>query len=187
MSKLDVVSIRLVKDAPIMSDKPIGSPIAAVELLGKQLCEMDREVLCVINVKANGVPINCNFVSIGAVDQTLAHPRELFKSAILSNASSMLLLHNHPSGNLHPSKEDCMLTDRMLKLSELMGIPLLDHVIVGGNNESYFSFKEKEMLNFEHNKYMVNYKDIEFPQLAVADDTTVAEEQPVTPIRHRRR
>lgn len=100
MSKLDVVSIRLVKDAPIMSDKPIGNPIAAVELLGKQLCDMDREVLCVINLKANGVPINCNFVSMGAVDQTVAHPRELFKSAILSNASSMLLLHNHPSGNL---------------------------------------------------------------------------------------
>ena len=93
MSKLDVVSIRLVKDAPIMSDKPIGNPIAAVELLGKQLCDMDREVLCVINLKANGVPINCNFVSMGAVDQTVAHPRELFKSAILSNASSMLLLH----------------------------------------------------------------------------------------------
>ena len=87
MSKLDVVSIRLVKDAPIMSDKPIGNPIAAVELLGKQLCDMDREVLCVINLKANGVPINCNFVSMGAVDQTVAHPRELFKSAILSNAS----------------------------------------------------------------------------------------------------
>ena len=67
MSKLDVVSIRLVKDAPIMSDKPIGNPIAAVELLGKQLCDMDREVLCVINLKANGVPINCNFVSMGAV------------------------------------------------------------------------------------------------------------------------
>lgn len=186
MNKLDVVSIRLVKDAPIISDTPISGPIAAVQLLGKQLCEMDREVLCVINLKTNGIPINCNFVSIGAVDQTLAHPRELFKSAILSNASSMLLLHNHPSGNLHPSKEDCMLTDRMLKLSELIGIPLLDHVIVGGNNESYFSFKEKEMLTFEHNKYIVDYKDIEFPQLSVADDTAIAKET-AAPIRHRRR
>ena len=186
MSKLDVVSIRLVKDAPIMSDKPIGNPIAAVELLGKQLCDMDREVLCVINLKANGVPINCNFVSMGAVDQTVAHPRELFKSAILSNASSLLLLHNHPSGNLNPSKEDCMLTDRMLKLSELIGIPLVDHVIVGGNNESYFSFKEKDMLDFEHNKLIVDYRNIEFPQLAVADDAPIAEEK-IIPIRHRRR
>ncbi len=94
--------------------------------------------------------------------------------------------HFHPSGNLTPSKEDCMLTDRMLKLSELMGIPLVDHVIVGGNNESYFSFKEKDMLKFEHNKYFVDYRNIEFPQVAVADDTTVAEET-VVPIRHKRR
>ena len=186
MNKLEVVSIRLVKEAPILSDKPIGNPIAAVELLGKHLCEMDREVMCVINLKANGIPVNCNFVSMGAVDQTLAHPRELFKSAILANASSMLILHNHPSGKLNPSKEDCMLTDRMLKLSELMGIPLVDHIIVGGNNESYFSFKEKDMLSFEHNKYLVDYRNIDFPQMAVADDTTVAEETTV-PIRHRRR
>ena len=72
-----------------------------------------------------------------------------------------------------------MLTDRMLKLCDLIGIPLLDHVIVGGDNSSYFSFKEKEMLNFERNKYVVDYHDIEFPEVAVAEETP--------PIRHRRR
>jgi len=95
-------------------------------------------------------------------------------------------LHNHPSGNLNPSKEDCMLTDRMLKLSELIGIPLVDHVIVGGNNESYFSFKEKDMLDFEHNKLIVDYRNIEFPQLAVADEIATVDEK-IIPIRHRRR
>lgn len=177
--KLNVVSIRLVKDAPIMSETPIGSPQDAVRLLGEHMCELDREVLCIINLKASGIPINCNFISMGAVDQTLAHPREIFKSSVLSNASSVLLLHNHPSGKLSPSKEDCMLTDRMLKLCDLIGIPLLDHVIVGGDNSSYFSFKEKEMLNFEKNKYVVDYHDIEFPEVAVAEETP--------PIRHRRR
>lgn len=191
MNKLDVVSIRLVKDAPIMSDNPIGNPEDAIKLLGEKLSDLDREVICVINLRANGVPINCNFVSMGAVDQTIAHPREIFKSAILANASSMLLLHNHPSGKLTPSKEDCMLTDRMLRISELMGIPLLDHVIVGGNNESYFSFKEKSMMNFEKNKYFVDYHNIEFPRVAVAEEMVTEEaevkEETVLPKRHRKR
>ena len=78
-----------------------------------------------------------------------------------------------------------MLTDRMLKLCDLIGIPLLDHVIVGGKNEEYFSFKEKEMLSFDKNKYFVDYKNIDFPQVAVAEETPV-EEAPVH-IRHRRR
>lgn len=177
--KLNVVSIRLVKDAPIMSETPIGNPQDAVKLLGEHMCELDREVLCIINLKSNGIPINCNFISVGAVDQTLAHPREIFKSCVLSNASSVLLLHNHPSGKLTPSKDDCMMTDRMLKLCDLIGIPLLDHIIVGGDNKSYFSFKEKEMLTFEKNKYIVDYQNIEFPEVAVAEEAP--------PIRHKRR
>lgn len=58
---------------------------------------------------------------MGAVNECIAHPREIFKSAILSNATSMILLHSHPSGNLNPSREDTVMTDRMLKLSELVG------------------------------------------------------------------
>lgn len=184
-NKLDVVSVRLVKDTPLLSEKPIRNPIDAVELLGNHLCEMDREVLCIINMKSNGVPINCNFISMGAVNHTLAHPREIFKSCVLSNATSVLLLHNHPSGYLHPSKEDCMLTDKMLKLCDLIGIPLLDHVIVGGKNETYFSFKEKEMLTFDKNTYCADYKNIEFPAVAVAEELST--KKLMHSIRHRRR
>ena len=82
---------------------------------------MDREVLCVINLKSDGTPINCNIVSIGAVNQSIAEPRELFEASILSNAAQMIIVHNHPSGSLEPSKIDIMLTDRMLKLTDLMG------------------------------------------------------------------
>lgn len=173
---LDVVSIRLVKDAPILSEKPIRSPEDAVKLLGEHLCELDREVVCVINLKSRGVPINCNFVSMGALNQTLAHPREILKSSILSNAASMLILHNHPSGSLYPGREDCMLTDRLLQICDLMGIPLLDHIIVGGENELYFSFKEQDMLEFKSNDYCTDYKDIIFPEVAVGE---------TKPVRHR--
>lgn len=93
--QLDVVSIRLVKNAPLFSDKKITSPEKAVSLMGELLCEMDREVMCVINLKADGTPINCNFASMGAINYTVTEPRELFKSSILSNAAAMIMLHNH--------------------------------------------------------------------------------------------
>lgn len=145
--KLEVVSIRLVKDAPLFSDHKIVSPSDAVEVIGNFLCEMDREVMCVINLKSDGTPINCSIVSMGTINQTIAEPKELFKTSILSNAAGMILVHNHPSGELKPSKEDIMVTDRMLKLTELMGIKLADHVIVGGDNSQYFSFREKNCCN----------------------------------------
>jgi len=170
--KLDVISVRLVKDAPLMSEHRIISPQDAVDVIGKELCEMDREVLCVINLKADNTPINCHFASIGALNQTLAHPRELFKSSILSNAASMILLHCHPSGNLNPSIEDTRLTDRMIKLTQLMGIPLLDHIIVGGDNHQFFSFREKGMIQNSNIPLMTNYQDLEFGTSAsVAEET----------------
>lgn len=168
-NKLDVVSIRLVKDAPIMSETPIQSPKDAVKLLGEYMCQLDREVLCVVNMKANGVPVNCNFASVGSLNQSIAAPREIFKSSILSNAATMLIIHNHPSGKLSPSMADTMMTDRMLKLCDLMGIPLEDHIIVGGNNEEYFSFREHAMLKFETNTYLTDYRDVDFTEQTVAE------------------
>lgn len=169
--QLDVVSVRLVRSAPLFSDKKITNPKEAVSLVGELLCEMDREMVCVINLKADGTPINCNFVSMGAIDQAIAEPRELFKSAILSNAATMILLHNHPSGTLEPSKEDTMMTDRLLKLSVLLGIPLLDHVIVGGDNSRYFSFKEKEMMEMPKISLTQNYQYLEFGNWALVAET----------------
>ena len=160
--KLEVVSVRLVKDAPIMSDTKIDSPMTAVNVIGDILCEMDREVVCVVNMKADSTPINCNFASMGAINQAISHPRELFKSAILSNAANMILIHNHPSGNLNPSLEDTRLTDRMIKLTQLMGIPLLDHIIVGGDNHQFFSFKEKDMMQNQYIPLVTNYQTLEF-------------------------
>lgn len=144
--QLNVVSVKLVRDAPILSGNKIINPESAIAAVGEFLCEMDREVVCVINVKTDGTPINCNIVSIGALSQAIIEPRELFKSAILSNAAFIIMVHNHPSGSLYPSKEDTIATDRILKLSSLLGIPLMDHIIVGGDNSRYFSFKEKELL-----------------------------------------
>ena len=139
--KLDVVSIRLNKDAPLMSGHPVKSPEDAVKLIGQELCEMDREVVCIINLKSDGTPINCTFASMGALDRSVAHPRELLKATILSNASTMIMIHNHPSGNVEPSEQDIYITKRMAAVYGLMGIELMDHLIVG-NEETYYSFAE---------------------------------------------
>ncbi len=167
--KLDVVSIRLVKDAPVYSERPFNSPYEVVAVLGNSMCELDREVVCVVNLKTDLTPINVHFASMGALNEAMAHPRELFKTSILSNAASMMLLHCHPSGNLLPSKADTMMTDRMNKLCELMGIPLIDHVIVGGDNREFFSFKEKGLITNPRITLTNDYKTLDFPSPMIAE------------------
>lgn len=175
--KLDVVSIRLKKDRSLYSEKPIQTPLDAVELLGKELCDLDKEVVCIINLQSDGRPINCSIISIGALDQSIAHPREIFKAAILSNASRMILVHNHPSGRLQPSRDDTAITDRMLKLCDCMGIPLVDHIIVGGANKKYFSFNQGQLMDFDKCSYETDYSKLEFSQMSVAEMSAKLEEQ----------
>ncbi len=153
-----------------MSSMQILTPIDAVKLLGQEMCTLDREVVCIINLRSDNRPVCCNFVSMGTVNESVAHPREILKSAILSNATAIMLIHNHPSGNLTPSKDDTMITDRMLKLGELIGIPILDHIIVGGDNQSYFSFREKGLMKFEHNQIVEDYEKLQFDMPHVAED-----------------
>lgn len=159
---LEVVSVRLVRDAPILSGEEIKTPEDAVRLVGQELCDMDREVVCVINLRADRVPINCHFASVGALDYSMAHPRELLKTGILSNAGGMILCHNHPSGHLLPSEEDVKLTDRMQQVCGLVGIGLVDHVIVGGDNSRYFSFHEKGLVKNPQKEYQTDYRRLEW-------------------------
>lgn len=159
---LEVVSVRLVRDAPILSATKISTPKDAVRLVGQELCDMDREVVCVINLKADNTPINCHFASVGALDYSMAHPRELLKTGILSNAAGIILCHNHTSGNLLPSETDVRMTDRMQQLCVLVGIPLRDHVIVGGDNSRYFSFQEKGLVKNPQGEYQTDYRRLEW-------------------------
>lgn len=161
-NRLEMVSIRLVKNEALMSEVPIKRPEDAVKVLSEYLCDMDREVLCIINLKKNGQPINCNIVSIGALDQTLASPREILKSSILSNAAEVILVHNHPSGSLQPSGEDIAVTDRMLRAYGLIGIPLLDHVITGRKPGQFYSFYENNILPKTDIRFAQDIESLEF-------------------------
>ena len=146
--QLDVVAVRLVKDFPIYSSVKISDPKSAIKAMGEVLKDLDREVLGIINLKADDTPINCHIASVGSLYASLAEPREMLKAAILSNAANMIMIHNHPSGDIMPSEPDIRITDRMAKVCSLIGIPLLDHVIVGGDNTRYFSFQEKGMVRY---------------------------------------
>lgn len=98
------------------------------------------------NLKQDGIPINFNIASIGAVNYSVACPRELLKTSILSNAASMIILHNHPSGSLKASKDDILMTNKMEKICEQIGIPLRDHIIVAPGRVDYFSFRKENMI-----------------------------------------
>lgn len=160
--KLDVVSIRMVRESPIYSERKIENPKEAVDLIGEVLRDMDREIICVVNLKTGGVPINCSFVSKGALNYAVANPREILKSSILSNAAQMILVHNHPSGNLTPSKADVRLTQQLQIVCEMVDIPLLDHIIVGGDNQEYFSFREGAMLQKPNLSFVSDYRDLDW-------------------------
>jgi len=82
-------------------------------------------------------------VSVGSLNQSLVHPREVFKTALLSSAAAIILIHNHPTGDPTPSREDIEITRRLKEAGELMGIRILDHIIIG---ETYHSFTNQGMV-----------------------------------------
>lgn len=143
--ELKVVSIRLVDDPPLFSKKPLLTSADAVEVIGEELQKYDRELFCILNLRTNGQIINMNIVSTGTLNTALVHPREVFKSAILSNASDIILIHNHPSGNCTPSSLDTQITENLRKCGELLGIPVKDHIIIG-SEKTYYSFVENGLL-----------------------------------------
>lgn len=167
-NELKNVAVRLVEQPSFLSDEKISGPEDAVRILGKELKDYDREVLCVVNLNTKNRPINASVVSMGIVDGALAHPREIMKTAILSNAARILLLHNHISGDVTPSRQDIQLTDRLQKVCEMIGIPLADHVIVGG--KQYFSFQEKSILPMETIRYTDSLDEIKIGKSKVAEE-----------------
>jgi len=148
-NKLKNVAIRMVAAPPLYSDEPVDCPAAVIRVLGKELGNYDREVACVVNCRSDMSPINMNIVSMGTINTTVVGIREVFKSAILSNAANIMLVHNHPSGSLVPSRQDMMLTRRVRMAAEIMGIPLMDHIIIGSHGK-YYSFMENGILNEEN-------------------------------------
>ena len=151
--KLHEVCIRLAEGTALYSTEPMNHPDRAVNLMRTELSQYDREVLCVVNLNSKLKPINFNIVSMGTVNQSIADISNIFKSCLLSNASGLLLMHNHPSGDPTPSHDDIALTKRVIAAGKLMGISCLDHVIVGGQNGATYSMREEGIVDFDSANY----------------------------------
>lgn len=146
MEKLNVVRVKLIDDVPLFSQEAISSPEKAVRLIGDELKASDREMFCVLHLNAKGKPLSMSVVSVGELTATSAHPREVFKSSILANAACVILMHNHPSGDVTPSEDDKKTTRRLTEVGNLLGIRVVDHIIVAEGRSDFYSFKRESVV-----------------------------------------
>jgi len=107
------------------------------------LMKETKEMFLTLHLDGKNRIIAMDLVSVGSLNQSIVHPREVFKTALLSNAASVILIHQHPTGDPTPSSEDLAITRRLKEAGELMGINILDHIIIG---ETYLSFVERGIL-----------------------------------------
>ena len=151
-TKLNVVRIKLIDDTPLFGNELIQSADDAIFLMQKELRNCDRETFCALHLNAKGKPLSMSVVSVGSLNSTLVHPREVFKASILSNAAAVIFMHNHPSGDLTPSEDDKRTTKKLEKAGKILGIRVVDHIIVGENKENYYSFHANDILNPDEEK-----------------------------------
>ena len=122
----------------------VKSPDDVAAVVRTQLKGKKKEHFLVLCLDTRNRLINCKPVSIGSLDTSIVHPREAFEEAISSSAASVIFVHNHPSGDPEPSKEDIVLTRRLVEVGEIMGINVLDHIIVC--DKDYLSLKARNLL-----------------------------------------
>jgi DNA repair protein RadC len=115
----------------------IDSPVAAAAALSHDLMWQSQERFAIVLLDAKNQLLGTQVITIGTATETLAHPREIFREVLRQGATRLIIAHNHPTGSVEPSPEDIDLTEQLLKASQLLYIPLLDHLILGdGNHQS---------------------------------------------------
>ena len=163
--KLKEVCIRLERGRSLYSEQPLSNPASALDVMRREMSQYDREVLCVVNMNARLQPINFNVVSVGDINTSIAAIPNILKSGLMSNASSFMLLHNHPSGDVTPSQDDIMTTRKVIEAGKIMGIPCVDHIVIGGGNGTFCSLREQQLADFSNQIISMTAEDI----LRVAD------------------
>lgn len=133
--------IREIKDGQALKSSSV-----VVQYL-KEFENQDREMLIVLGLDTKNKPIYREIVSIGTLNEMYVHPREVFKKAIMMSVCSIIIAHNHPSGDPNPSEQDRKFTSKLIQGGKLLGIDVLDHVVIG--SESYYSFNDMGDMNNE--------------------------------------
>lgn len=149
MINISFLNLRVVKENAGRYDvsKKIQSPKDVFEVVQKVIkaSEYPEENLWMITLDTKNNITGIFTVSTGSLNTSIVHPREVFKRAVLQNAASIIICHNHPSGDATPSAEDINITKRLYEAGEILGIKLLDHIVAGDN--SYTSLKEQGLIN----------------------------------------
>lgn len=139
--RVNIVQVKLVREKVIhYKNRKIRSPEDAYNLMKEYLGDVDREHFIVICLDTKNQPTCIQTVHIGSLNASIVHPREVLKSALLSNSASIIVGHNHPSDNPSPSPEDIQVTERLKEAGNILGIDLLDHLIIC--SDSFKSLKE---------------------------------------------
>lgn len=132
-------TVKLVRETKGKGDyKHVRTPEDLGRLL-EWMKDLDREQFVVVLLDTRHQVIGINVVSTGTISSSLVHPREVFKAAILSNAHAIALAHNHPTGNTQPSREDIETTRQLMRASEIMGMEVVDHLVIG---DTVYSIRE---------------------------------------------
>lgn len=149
MTSINVYKIKMFKEREVIVDfdTRITSPEVAVKII-LEAFDLEHEAVENFGMLAldtkNGIA-GAHILGIGTINAAIASPREVFKAALLNNATSVILFHNHPSGDPTPSSEDMTMTARMMEVGEMLGIEVLDHIIIGEYGRAY-SIKANEMI-----------------------------------------
>ncbi len=139
MEELFVREIKLLYKGKKKCLGRVDSPEAVYTLFNWMAKELQESFIALYLDNKNGV-VGWSKISMGTVSETIVHPRDVFRVAVRENAVSIILVHNHPTGNTEPSREDLATTNRLVDAGKVIGIGILDHVIIGDNK--YYSLKE---------------------------------------------
>ncbi len=138
------LSRRIQMQSKWLSNKKITSPQDVADIFIPLIKDEAKEQFIVVCLNSANKIIKHEIISIGNLNSSVVHPREIFKVAIENNSASIILMHNHPSGNPEPSNEDISITKKIVESGKIMDIPVFDHIIIAGN--TFTSFVEKRLI-----------------------------------------
>ena len=138
------ISKRLISDRAMETGCRLNDSTDVADLLTKEMMYEDREFFMALYLNTRMKVESKSIISIGSLDTTLVHPREVFSPAVRRGAAAVIVAHNHPSGDPEPSEEDILLTERLLESSRILGIRLVDHVIIGSGR--YISLRDAGLI-----------------------------------------
>ena len=149
--RIPKVRLLLAKDGPAITtnwDRQVRRSQDVADFMAPLAASLDREQFWVLLLNGKNTVIGLNLVAVGSLTAALVHPREVYVAAILGKAASIVLVHNHPSGDPAPSSEDLALTRRLREVGDLVGIRVLDHIVLG-DGSAYCSLADDGVLDGE--------------------------------------